>query len=109
MVRKGSSVRVRFRASNCDDDLPRMEPVTMAAEFWPKVSVGSPLSGGEKMVSIESGTFLRAALLLVGALAALAALAPAAFAAPSNDSFSAAETLPAGLPASGSGTTLEAT
>jgi hypothetical protein len=61
------------------------------------------------MVSIESGRFLRAALLLAGVLAALAALAPVASAAPSNDSFSAAEALPAGLPASVSGSTLEAT
>src|SRR6476646_1148721 len=61
------------------------------------------------MVSIESGRFLRAALLLAGVLAALAALPPVASAAPSNDSFSAAEALPAELPASGSGSTLEAT
>ena len=39
----------------------------------------------------------------------MAVLAPASWAAPSNDSFSAAETLPAGLPAPGSGSTLEAT
>src|SRR5215216_11942 len=60
-------------------------------------------------VSIKSRTFLRAALLLAAALAAMATLASAASAAPANDSFSAAEPLPAGLPASGAGSTLEAT
>src|SRR6476646_216203 len=61
------------------------------------------------MASIESGTGLRAALMLAVVFATLAVLAPAACAAPSNDSFSAAEALPSALPASGSGSTLEAT
>src|SRR4051812_21708042 len=61
------------------------------------------------MVSIESGFYVRALLLVAAVLAALAALAPAAWAAPTNDAFSAAETLPASLPATASGSNLEAT
>src|SRR5215217_8601719 len=107
MVRKGSSVRVRFRAFKVAATIGQGgDESRERRDFGLRFGLGSPFQSGEMMVSIESGRVLRAALLLVGALCALAAMAPAASAAPANDSFLAAETLPADLPASGSGSTL---
>ncbi len=60
-------------------------------------------------MSIEVVAYKRGLLLLAGALLLLAALAPVAWAAPTNDDFSAAQTLSPGLPREFSGSTQEAT
>ena len=60
-------------------------------------------------MSIKGGRLRRGLLGLAVGAVALVALAPAAGAAPTNDAFSAAEPLSSAIPATASGTNLEAT